>query len=151
MAVARTLGRAGGAQPTPWRQQAHRGRDRSYPAVHPVSNMELYRRLGRTVADRRRELGLTQSTVAEKLGLSRASLANLESGRQRIMVHQLFALVNALRLKSVLDLVPEAWTPPEPMPDIKVSGSTLSPQQQSAVETLLASAFAEDRLKKRSP
>ena len=64
------------------------------------------------------------------------------------MVHQLFALVNALRLKSVLDLVPEAWTPPEPMPDIKVSGSTLSPQQQSAVETLLASAFAEDRLKK---
>ena len=24
-----------GAQPTPWRQQAHRGRDRSYPAVHP--------------------------------------------------------------------------------------------------------------------
>ena len=113
--------------------------------------MELYRRLGRTVAGRRRELGLTQSTVAEKLGLSRASLANLESGRQRIMVHQLFALVNALRLKSVLDLVPEAWTPPEPMPDIKVSGSTLSPQQQSAVETLLASAFAEDRLKKRSP
>ena len=61
--------------------------------------MELYRRLGRAVADRRRELGLTQSTVAEKLGLSRASLANLESGRQRIMVHQLFALVNALKLE----------------------------------------------------
>jgi len=113
--------------------------------------MELYRRLGRTVADRRRELGLTQSTVAEKLGLSRASLANLENGRQRIMVHQLFALVSALRLKSILELVPEAWVPPEPLPDIKVSGSSLSPQQQSAIETLLASAFAEDRLKKRSP
>ncbi|MDE0703296.1 MAG: helix-turn-helix domain-containing protein [Rhodospirillaceae bacterium] len=113
--------------------------------------MELYRRLGRTVANRRRELGLTQSTVAEKLGLSRASLANLENGRQRIMVHQLFALVNALRLKSILELVPEAWLPPEPLPDIKVSGPDLSPQQQSAVETILASAFAEDRSKKRSP
>ena len=113
--------------------------------------MELYRRLGRAVADRRRELGLTQSTVADKLGLSRASLANLENGRQRIMVHQLFALVNALKLKSILDLVPEAWSPPEPLPDIMVSGSTLSLQQKSAVETLLASAFAEDRLKKRSP
>ena len=112
--------------------------------------MELYRRLGRAVADRRRELGLTQSAVAEKLGLSRASLANLENGRQRIMVHQLFALVNALRLKSILELVPEAWAPPEPLPDIKVSGSSLSRQQQSAVETLLASVFAEDRLKKRS-
>ena len=116
-----------------------------------VSDMELYRRLGRKVADRRRELGLTQSTVAEKLGLSRASLANLESGRQRILVHQLFALVHALRLKSILELVPEAWVPPEPLPDIKVSGLGLSPQQQSAVETLLASAFAEDHLKKRSP
>ena len=112
--------------------------------------MELYRRLGRAVADRRRELGLTQSTVAEMLGFSRASLANLENGRQRIMVHQLFALVNALKLKSILALVPEAWAPPTPLPDIKVSGSTLSPQQQSAVEALLASAFAEDHLKKRS-
>ena len=113
--------------------------------------MELYRRLGRAVATRRRELRLTQSTVAEKLGLSRASLANLENGRQRIMVHQLFALVNALKLGSVLDLIPETWAPPEPLPDIKVSGPTLSPQQQSSVKTLLASAFAEDRLKKRSP
>lgn len=113
--------------------------------------MELYRRLGRAVADRRREIGFTQKTVAEKLGLSRASLANLENGRQRIMVHQLFALVNALKLKSILDLVPEAWIPPEPLPDIKISGSTLSPQQQSAVETLLAAVIAEDQLKKHSP
>ena len=116
-----------------------------------VSDMELYRRLGRVVAARRRALRLTQSAVAEKLGLSRASLANLENGRQRIMVHQLFALVNALKLGSVLDLVPETWAPPEPLPGIKVSGPSLSPQQQSSVETLLASAFAEDRLKKRSP
>lgn len=116
-----------------------------------VSDMELYRRLGRAVAARRRALRLTQSAVAEKLGLSRASLANLENGRQRIMVHQLFALVNALKLGSVLDLVPDTWAPPEPLPGIKVSGPSLSPQQQSSVETLLASAFAEDRLKKRSP
>jgi len=54
-----------------------------------MSDMEFYRRLGRAVAKRRDELGLTQGEVAEKLGLSRASLANLENGRQRIMVHQL--------------------------------------------------------------
>ncbi len=111
--------------------------------------MELYRRLGRAVADKRRRLGLTQSAVADKLGLSRASIANLENGRQRIMVHQLFALVNILRLKSILDLVPENWVPPEPLPNITISGLRLSPQQQSAVEAMLASAFADDRLKKR--
>ena len=114
-------------------------------------DMELYRRIGQVVAKRRGELGLTQSDVAEKLGLSRASLANLESGRQRIMVHQLFALVNALQLKSILNLVPKTWVPPGPLPEIKVSGSALSPKQQTAVETLLASAFAEDRLRRRSP
>ena len=105
-----------------------------------MSDMELYRRLGQTVAKRRRELDLTQSDIAEKLGLSRASLANLEKGRQRIMVHQLFALVNALKLKSVLDLVPATWVPPEPLPEIEVSDSTLSPQQQSAVKSVVASA-----------
>ena len=112
--------------------------------------MELYRRLGRAVAERRGELGLTQSDIAERLGLSRASLTNLESGRQRIMVHQLFALANALKLKSILDLVPKSWVPPEPLPEIKISGSALSPKQQSAVESLLASAFTEGRLRKRS-
>lgn len=115
-----------------------------------MSDMELYRRLGRAVAERRTELGLTQSDVAEKLGLSRASLANLENGRQRIMVHQLFALVNALKLKSILDLVPKTWVPEEPLPEIKITGSPLSPREQTAVESLLASAFAENRLKKRS-
>ena len=114
--------------------------------------MDLYRRLGRTVAKRRTELGLTQEEVAVKLGLSRASLANLESGRQRIMVHQLFALVNALKLKSVLELVPEAWAPAEPLPDIKVAdGVPLSRHQQTAVEILLASAFADELLRKRAP
>ncbi|PDT01409.1 transcriptional regulator [Rhizobium chutanense] len=117
-----------------------------------MSDMELYRRLGRAVAKRRDELGMTQAEVATKLGLSRASLANLESGRQRIMVHQLFALVHALKLNSILELVPETWTPAEPLPEIKVTGGTvLSPQQQSSVESLLASAFAEEVLRKRNP
>lgn len=112
--------------------------------------MELYRRLGRNVASRRQKLGLTQSTVAEKLGLSRASLANLETGRQRIMVHQLFALVNVLKLKTVLDLVPDTWVSLEPLPDIKVSDTTLSPQQQSSVTSLVSSTLAEEQLKSRS-
>lgn len=115
-----------------------------------MSDMDLYRRLGRAVAKRRDDLSMTQAEVAAKLGLSRASLANLESGRQRIMVHQLFALVHALKLKSILELVPETWTPSEPLPEIKVTdGTILSPQQQSSVESLLASAFAEERLRKR--
>lgn len=114
-------------------------------------SMKLYCRLGRAVAERRTQLGLTQAEVAEKIGFSRASLANLETGRQRIMVHQLFALVNALKLNSILDLVPETWTPSETLPEIRVSGGTpLSSRQQSTVETFLVSAFTDEQLRKRS-
>ena len=113
--------------------------------------MELYRRLGRTVADRRGKLGLTQRDVAERLGLSRASLANLESGRQRIMVHQLFALVNTLKLESILDLVPETWVPSAPLPDLEVSGTDLTPKERSSVEHLVASAIPADKSVKSAP
>ena len=112
--------------------------------------MELYRRLGRKVAERRSELRLSQAYVAEKLGLSRASLANLETGRQRIMVHQLFALVSALKLNSILDLVPENWTQTDGLPEIIVRGQPLSAREQSDVENLLTSAFAESFLRKRA-
>jgi transcriptional regulator with XRE-family HTH domain len=114
-----------------------------------MSDMEIYRRLGRLVAKRRAELDLTQGDVAEKIGLSRASLANLENGRQRIMLHQLFALVNALELVSILDLVPATWEPTEPLPEIKVAGASLTPKQQSGVERLVASAVAEELVRKR--
>lgn len=112
--------------------------------------MEIYRRIGRVVAERRVSLGLTQGHVAEMLGLSRASLANIETGRQRILVHQLFALVTALKLNSILDLAPETWAPVEPLPKFEVRGSPLSPRQQSGVEGLLASALAKVNPRRRS-
>jgi transcriptional regulator with XRE-family HTH domain len=115
-----------------------------------MSDKEFYRGLGRAVADRRDKLGLTQEQVAAQLGLSRASLANLENGRQRIMVHQLFALANALKLNSILDLVPAKWAFDSPLPKIKISGAQLSPSQQSSVQTLLATAFGEGRRRKNA-
>lgn len=115
-----------------------------------MSDSELYRRLGRAVADRRRALGFTQRIVAEKIGLSRASLANLETGRQRIMVHHLYALTNVLQLTSILDLVPGSWNPPGPTLDIEVRGTDLSPQQRSSIELLLATALAGNSQERRS-
>jgi transcriptional regulator with XRE-family HTH domain len=115
-----------------------------------VSEKELYRRLGRAVAERRAELGLTQGQIAAQLGLSRASVANLENGRQRIMVHQLYALANALKFKSILDLVPPTWSFAMSLPEVKVSGPPLSPRQQSSVEALLAVAFADGVKSKRT-
>jgi transcriptional regulator with XRE-family HTH domain len=115
-----------------------------------MADMELYRRLGKAVAKERSGRGMTQVELAEKLDISRASLANLETGRQRIMVHQLYALVNALKLKSILDLVPENWAFAEPLPELRLAGSALNAKEQSAVENLVASLLTDDHQRKRS-
>lgn len=112
--------------------------------------MELYRRLGRVVADRRAEKGLTQGQVGAQLGLTRASVANIENGRQRIMVHQLFVLANILKCKSILELVPETWAFETAGAKLKeLSGQKLSPKEEASVQGLLATALSEDRRRKR--
>jgi transcriptional regulator with XRE-family HTH domain len=74
-----------------------------------MDDAELYRFLGRNVAAHRANAKLKQAQVAEKLGLSRASLANIEGGRQRVMLHHVYELVDALGLDSITDLLPARW------------------------------------------
>jgi transcriptional regulator with XRE-family HTH domain len=46
-----------------------------------------YRQLGAQVEKFRTMLGWTQEELAKKLGFSRGSIANIELGRQRVMLH----------------------------------------------------------------
>ena len=66
----------------------------------------LYKRLGSTIKAKRRALGLTQQQLAKQLGISRASLANVETGRQRVLVHQVYELADRLNA-NVHELLPE--------------------------------------------
>jgi len=63
-----------------------------------MDESEIYTKLGELVRSHRVRLGKTQSDVAETTGLSRASIANIESGRQRILLHHLFCLADALEI-----------------------------------------------------
>lgn len=56
----------------------------------------LYETLGRNVREARRRQGLNQSALAERVGLSRASVANIEAGRQQVLAHILAKLGAAL-------------------------------------------------------
>lgn len=69
-------------------------------AVHPI-----YKQIGAVIQQRRKELDLKQLNVAARLGISRGSLANVETGRQSILVHQLY------RFAEVLDLLPADLLP----------------------------------------
>ena len=67
----------------------------------------LYKRLGSTIKTRRRALGLTQKQLAQQLGISRASLANVETGRQRVLVDQLFEFASQLKV-NLRELLPDS-------------------------------------------
>lgn len=55
----------------------------------------LYREIGRRIRAEREALGFCQSDVATYVGLTRTSMVNIESGRQRLPLHALYAIAEA--------------------------------------------------------
>ena len=96
--------------------------------------MEIYRLLGLRVAARRLELGLTQAEVAAQIGLTRASLANLETGRQKVLLHHVYRLVAALKVESILNLLPKNFAFEDLTEPVNFVGSTVSERQKVQLE-----------------
>ena len=94
----------------------------------------LYAHIGTLIKARRKHTKLTQETLSARIGISRASLANIETGRQTLLVHQLYALATVLEL-SPADLLPpvmplEAEALPLPQ--------GLKPQVRAQIERVFA-------------
>lgn len=66
---------------------------------------EIYRHIGAQIRAKRRKLKWKQELLASKLAISRGSLANIEIGNQRVLVHQLYKFAAELNL-SPTDLLP---------------------------------------------
>lgn len=66
---------------------------------------QIYRNLGARIKGLRKGLGQTQDQLAKQVGISRASLANIERGKQQVLVHHLFALADGLQLDSPAELL----------------------------------------------
>lgn len=105
----------------------------------------IYVTLGEAVSIRRKRLGLTQGQVAKKIGVSRESIANIEAGRQRVLLHHVYGLMRALDLKAITDLIPA--TPPRALGEtamaVEVSGASVSDTQKSDIERLLTLALGD--------
>lgn len=65
----------------------------------------FYEVLGENIRKKRDACGLTQEALANKVGISRPSLANIERGRQRLTVDQLVEIAGILEV-SLEELVP---------------------------------------------
>jgi transcriptional regulator with XRE-family HTH domain len=93
----------------------------------------LYKDVGILIRRRRRALDLTQAKLAGRLGISRGALANIETGRQNVLLHQLYRFAAALEM-NVHDLLP----PPKDELDLVQSKELplpkgLTPEQETQV------------------
>lgn len=108
----------------------------------------IYQQIGIAIRSRRKKLSMTQQQLAAHLGISRASLANIEVGRQKVFVHHLYTLAAALRLKpDELLPLPTAFAQDEdwtrlPLPE------GLKPEQRSQVAHLVEGIAFEANQKK---
>lgn len=66
----------------------------------------FYRQFGRQLRAAREKAGLTQQIVADRVGLTRTSVTNIERGSQHISLHQLYLLAAAVGCKPG-ELLPE--------------------------------------------
>ena len=66
---------------------------------------DIYIAVGENVRHYRKQAGMRQLDLCREVALTRGSIANIETGRQRILLHQAFDLARALNV-SVDCLVP---------------------------------------------
>lgn len=111
----------------------------------------VYRAFGGAVSTRRKALGLTQAQLANKVKMSRASIANIESGRQNILLHHVYALADALEFTKVAELLPplsQKYLGEEikmTLSNQDVWKQTLSEHAEAQVADLINSALAPRR------
>lgn len=105
---------------------------------------QIYRNLGKRIRGLRKGLGRTQYQLAKQIGISRASLANIEAGRQQVLVHHLFGLAIALDLDSPAALLltpqpaPKRGRADSPLP---LDSQGLTEKQRREVLTLMGSVL----------
>lgn len=71
------------------------------PNVRSDANHEALRALGRAVREARQTAGMTQKVLAEEVGVSRGTIANVERGSQNTTAAVLFTI--AMACETTLD------------------------------------------------
>ena len=115
-----------------------------------MSPKDIYKEVGRHIRRYRAGSHRTQARLAAEIGISRASLANIEAGRQQVLVHHLYAIADALDLSSPSVLIPappprdgeptELPLPAEGLSEtqrkevLRLMGGTLNTENQDASE-----------------
>lgn len=98
----------------------------------------LYQGLAIRVRDHRAGLGLSQQHMADVAGLTRSTVASIETGRQSVSIHHLYALARAL------GVMPGDLLPPVDE-GVEAEHSTAPTRVDLFVRSVLASGVAPGR------
>ena len=106
---------------------------------------DIYREVGRKIRRYRVRAHRTQAQLAAEIGISRASLANIEAGRQKVLIHYLYALAEALDIDSPGTLMPEKLSPRRThAADLPLPAEGLSETQRQEVLNLMSGVMNND-------
>lgn len=88
----------------------------------------IYLSLAARIRERRAALGMSQQQTAALAGLTRSTMASIETGRQSVSVHHLYALARALNV-----------TPDELLPPLQHEAEKAEATTPRRVELFVAS------------
>lgn len=110
-----------------------------------MDESSIYAALGELVREHRQGQGISQDALGKRIGLSRASVANIENGRQRIPLHHLYRIAEALGVNAHT-LLPNLDDFPSPSVDRGINSSMkLSAREQADVAMVLGAIDAVPR------
>lgn len=84
----------------------------------------FYPGFGRNIRRLRQARGLTQEALAQRVGMSRTTITNVEAGRQHVPLHALIWIAEALKVRPA-ELLPDVRPPildqvrPQDVPDVR--------------------------------
>lgn len=105
----------------------------------------LYLEIGRAIHQLRKQRHprMSQDELAEVVGLSRASIANIERGHHRVQLHVLYDIANALEVQPH-DLLPHSDRQDSPTKVPADLSKDLNPRERIAIDRLLKSIPSRD-------
>lgn len=100
-----------------------------------ITEDRLYELIGDKIRQARSEAGVSQEVLAEYLSLTRASIVNIEKGRQRPSIYLLILIADILKI-DYIDLVPVRL-------DVEKSAKTVNQQEEVDFSGIVASESVE--------
>lgn len=71
--------------------------------------MSIYKKIGQRIRAKRIASGLSQQVLANLAKISRGSISNIESGRQKLQIGTLFDIADALKMEASVFIDDKLW------------------------------------------